>query len=131
MDRLRTLQQPAKREQIRSCYQDVIGRMTASAEKDDGPLPSERTPSNMDIASYQHLKLERQDDGVLLVTLNRPDVLNAAHEQMHRELATVWTDISRDEQTRVAVVTGAGRAFSAAADLAMVERQIGHYAMVT
>ncbi len=85
----------------------------------------------MDIASYQHLKLERQDDGVLLVTLNRPDVLNAAHEQMHRELATVWTDISRDEQTRVAVVTGAGRAFSAGGDLAMVERQIGDYGMVT
>ena len=85
----------------------------------------------MDIATYQHLKLERQADGVLLVTLNRPDVLNAAHEDMHRELATVWADISRDEQTRVAVVTGAGRAFSAGGDLAMVERQIGDYGLVT
>jgi enoyl-CoA hydratase len=85
----------------------------------------------MDIASYQHLKLERQADGVLLVTLNRPDVLNAADERMHRELATVWSDISRDAETRVAVVTGAGRAFSAGGDLAMVERQIGDYDLVT
>ncbi|HEX9474813.1 MAG TPA: enoyl-CoA hydratase/isomerase family protein [Steroidobacteraceae bacterium] len=85
----------------------------------------------MDIASYQHLKLERQADGILLVTLNRPDVLNAADERMHRELATVWADISRDAETRVAVVTGAGRAFSAGGDLAMVERQIGDYGLVT
>jgi enoyl-CoA hydratase len=85
----------------------------------------------MDLASYQHLKLERQPDGVLLITLNRPERLNAAHEEMHSELATVWADISRDEQTRVAVVTGAGRAFSAGGDLAMVERQIGDYGRVT
>ncbi len=85
----------------------------------------------MDIASYQHLTLERQADGVLLVTLNRPDVLNAANERMHRELASVWADISRDPETRVAVVTGAGRAFSAGGDLAMVERQIGDYGLVT
>jgi enoyl-CoA hydratase len=85
----------------------------------------------MDIASYQHLKLERQADGILLVTLNRPEVLNAADERMHRELATVWADISRDAETRVAVVTGAGRAFSAGGDLAMVERQIGDYGLVT
>jgi enoyl-CoA hydratase len=85
----------------------------------------------MDLASYQHLKLERQPGGILLVTLNRPDVLNAAHEEMHAELARVWADISRDEETRVAVVTGAGRAFSAGGDLAMVERQIGDYGLVT
>jgi enoyl-CoA hydratase len=85
----------------------------------------------MDLASYQHLMLERKPDGVLLVTLNRPDVLNAAHEQMHNELARVWSDISTDADTRAAVVTGAGRAFSAGGDLAMVERQIGDYELVT
>jgi enoyl-CoA hydratase len=85
----------------------------------------------MDEASYQHLKLERRAGGVLLITLNRPDVLNAAHEQMHSELARIWHDVSRDEETRVAVVTGAGRAFSAGGDLAMVERQIGDYGRVT
>src|SRR5271170_7419814 len=85
----------------------------------------------MDLASYQHLKLERQRNGVLLITLNRPEVLNAAHEEMHAELARIWADVSHDEQTRVAVVTGAGRAFSAGGDLGMVERQIGNYDLVT
>src|SRR5580700_826048 len=85
----------------------------------------------MDLASYQHLKLERQPGGVLLITLDRPEVLNAAHEEMHSELATVWADVSRDDETRVAVVTGAGRAFSAGGDLGMVERQIGDYGRVT
>src|SRR5215469_5944663 len=85
----------------------------------------------MDLASYQHLKFDRHPNGVLLITLNRPDVLNAAHEPMHAELARVWADISLDEDTRVAVVTGAGRAFSAGGDLAMVERQIGNYDLVT
>ncbi len=85
----------------------------------------------MDLARYQHLKLERKPDGVLLITLSRPEVLNAAHEEMHSELAAIWTDISGDEETRVAIVTGAGRAFSAGGDLGMVQRQIGDYARVT
>jgi enoyl-CoA hydratase len=85
----------------------------------------------MDLASYQYLKFDRHPHGVLLITLNRPEVLNAAHEPMHAELARVWADISLDEETRVAVVTGAGRAFSAGGDLGMVERQIGNYDLVT
>src|ERR1700756_3628301 len=85
----------------------------------------------MDLASYQHLKLERKPGNVMLITLNRPNVLNAAHEAMHSELATIWADLSRDDETRVAVVTGAGRAFSAGGDLGMVERQIGNYDLVT
>jgi len=76
----------------------------------------------MEFDRYEYLRTERQPDGVLLVTLNRPDVLNAAHEDMHTEMAAIWTDIDKDDQTRVAVVTGAGRAFSAGGDLAMVER---------
>ena len=88
-------------------------------------------PIQVDLASYQHLKLERQPNGVLLITLNRPDVLNAAHEEMHAELAHIWADVSQDPDTKVAVVTGAGRAFSAGGDLGMVERQIGNYDLVT
>jgi enoyl-CoA hydratase len=87
--------------------------------------------TRMDVARYQHLKLDRQPNGVLLITLNRPEVLNAAHEAMHTEMATIWPDVSADEQTRVAVVTGAGRAFSAGGDLAMVQRQIGNYDLVS
>ncbi len=85
----------------------------------------------MDYGGYQHLLFERRDHGVLLITLNRPDSYNAADEIMHAELARVWTDVARDDQARVAVVTGAGRAFSAGGDLAMVERMAGDYDKVT
>lgn len=84
----------------------------------------------MDFTDYEHLLFERRGGGVLLVTFNRPDRLNAAHEPMHSELARVWNDISADEATRVAVVTGAGSAFSAGGDLGMVERMAGNHERV-
>jgi len=85
----------------------------------------------MDYGGYQHLLFERRDHGVLLITLNRPDSYNAADEIMHAELARVWNDVAADDQARVAVVTGAGKAFSAGGDLAMVERMAGDYDKVT
>jgi enoyl-CoA hydratase len=85
----------------------------------------------MDYSSYDCLLFERHDHGVLLVTMNRPEKYNAAHEAMHGQLARVWTDIARDDETRAVVVTGAGKAFSAGGDLAMVQRQIGDYGRVT
>ncbi len=81
----------------------------------------------MDYASYQHLLFERHDNGVLLITMNRPEVYNAADEVMHGQLARLWTDVARDDETRVAVITGAGKAFSAGGDLAMVQRMAGNY----
>jgi len=81
----------------------------------------------LDYGDYEQLRFERHDDGVLLITLDRPEKYNAADEQMHTELARVWTDVSRDPDTRVAVVTGAGKAFSAGGDLAMVERMTGRH----
>jgi len=76
---------------------------------------------------YEHLTFERRDNGVLLITMNRPDKYNAADERMHGELARVWAEVSADQETKVAVVTGAGRAFSAGGDLAMVQRMAGDH----
>jgi len=84
----------------------------------------------MDPASYEHLLIERRAHGVLLITIDRPDRMNATNERLHRELSEVWDDVARDEQTRVAVVTGAGRAFSAGGDLEMIERMSGDYRRV-
>ncbi len=81
----------------------------------------------MDYGSYHHLLIERRDHGVLLITMNRPEVYNAADEEMHGQLSRVWADIARDDETRVAVITGAGKAFSAGGDLAMVQRMAGDY----
>src|SRR5262244_1320751 len=75
----------------------------------------------MDYKDYQHLLFERRAHGVLLVTLNRPQVLNATNDRMHWELSQIWKTIDADAETRVVVVTGAGRAFSAGGDLEIVE----------
>ncbi len=85
----------------------------------------------MDFSDYQQLAVTRRDNGVLLITLNRPEKYNAADEGMHTELANIWKDVAADPQTRVAVITGAGKAFSAGGDLAMVERMAGDYDRVS
>ncbi len=72
--------------------------------------------------AYDRLSIERRDHGVLLITINRPERMNATDERLHRELSEVWLDVARDPETRVAVVTGAGRAFSVGGDLQMIER---------
>ena len=57
------------------------------------------------------------DRGVALVTLNRPDQLNAFNQQMTAELLDALTTFDADEGVRAIVVTGAGRAFCAGAEL--------------
>ena len=68
---------------------------------------------------------EELEPGIVLVTMNRPDSLNAAGGPMHPELERVWLDINEDERVKAVVLTGAGRAFSAGGDLAMAQRMAG------
>jgi enoyl-CoA hydratase/carnithine racemase len=56
-------------------------------------------------------------DGVLRLTLNRPDKLNAYTAQMGRELEAAFRRADEDDAVRAVVVTGAGRAFCAGADI--------------
>jgi enoyl-CoA hydratase len=57
-------------------------------------------------------------DGVVTITLNRPEVHNAMNEQMRQELTRCFGDLATSDAARVVVVTGAGeRAFSAGADI--------------
>ncbi len=76
----------------------------------------------MKYSEYQHLLFEPKDDGILLITINRPEVLNATNNRLHWELSRVWLDIADDDATNVVVVTGAGRAFSAGGDLDMIQQ---------
>ena len=75
----------------------------------------------MDYADYRHLTFEPKPNGVLLVTINRPEVLNAANARLHWEFTQIWPTVDADPETRVVVVTGAGKAFSAGGDLSLVE----------
>ncbi|MHB1911843.1 MAG: enoyl-CoA hydratase/isomerase family protein [Acidimicrobiales bacterium] len=81
----------------------------------------------MDYSEFQHLRFERSAAGVLQITIDRADVLNAANVVLHRELSEVWATFDADDEARVAVVTGAGRAFSAGGDLAMIEEMTTSY----
>jgi enoyl-CoA hydratase/carnithine racemase len=61
------------------------------------------------------------DDGILRVTLNRPDRLNALDRTMHKELRALYEQIAHDHDARVVVVTGAGRAFCVGADFQQMQ----------
>jgi enoyl-CoA hydratase len=76
---------------------------------------------------FEHLAVERRPDGVVVVSLDRPEVLNAANVRMHREMSEIWAVVDADEDARVSVVTGSGRAFSAGGDLAMIEAMTEDY----
>jgi enoyl-CoA hydratase/carnithine racemase len=65
----------------------------------------------------QEIRFEQQD-GVALVTLQRPDQLNAFTGRMGRELGEAYRRCDGDDAIRAVVLTGAGRAFCAGADLA-------------
>ena len=83
-----------------------------------------------DYSQYQDLRFEHKPNGVLLMTIDRAEFLNATNAQLHRDLTRVWRDIDADDDTRVVVVTGAGRAFSAGGDLDWIEESVGNFTSV-
>ncbi|MEM1335217.1 MAG: enoyl-CoA hydratase/isomerase family protein [Actinomycetota bacterium] len=78
-------------------------------------------------AEYTSLRFERPSDGVLLITLDAPDRLNATDAAMHLQLSRVFRTIDGDDSVRAVVITGAGRAFSAGGDLDWIAEQVGDY----
>lgn len=63
------------------------------------------------------VKLEKREGAVALVTLNRPQSLNAFNSDMRRDLKETLMRVSSDDSARVVVITGEGRGFSAGADV--------------
>jgi len=71
----------------------------------------------MNFDAYRFITFAR-DGGVLTVTLNRPDAMNAIHGPLHTELSRVFADIAADRSVHAVVLTGAGRGFCGGGDLA-------------
>lgn len=65
--------------------------------------------------TYETITLVKQDH-VSMLTLNRPERLNALNDQMARELMDVLTTLTHDDDTRVLIITGEGRAFCTGGD---------------
>ncbi len=64
------------------------------------------------------LDFEVSDDGIALITLNRPERLNAMDAEHYQLLSQAWCRVRDDSQIRVAIITGAGdRAFTTGADI--------------
>jgi len=65
---------------------------------------------------YETILIEKPGDGIAVLTLNRPERLNAVNGAMHSELMQVFLDVQADGDVRAAVLTGAGRGFCAGGD---------------
>ena len=65
----------------------------------------------------EHLLVER-DEHVIILTMNRPERRNALSPSMMAKMSAAWDEINADPDIRVAILTGAGGAFCAGADLA-------------
>jgi enoyl-CoA hydratase len=70
----------------------------------------------MSAYDYRYLTVAKSE-GIGVVTLNRPDSMNAFSHAMHREFEDVMIEIAEDTEIRAVVLTGAGRAFCAGGDL--------------
>lgn len=70
---------------------------------------------------FENIKYEKKDH-IAYVTIDRPDAMNALNNAVLDELFTAFYNISKDDEVRVAILTGAGKAFVAGADIAAMHR---------
>ena len=74
-------------------------------------------PTEIDVAA---------DGPLRIITLNRPESLNSVNDALHHGLAKLWQRMSDDQSARAAVLTGAGRAFSAGGDFTYLNELAEH-----
>ena len=78
----------------------------------------------MTTASGENILVEHRD-GIAVVTLNRPEQMNAFSNELHREAELLWPKLAANRTIRAVVLTGAGKAFSAGGDLKVIARRLG------
>jgi len=101
---------PIARAGLRACG-DVRGGISFRA--------GTATLESITTMDYQHLLVQRRH-GVMLIALNRPDVLNSFNRPMADELIAALRDAASDAAVRAVLLTGSGRGFCAGQDLAAV-----------
>ena len=81
-------------------------------------------------ADFPDLRFDRPSPGVLRITMDGPG-LNAVSHAVHRQLADVWLVVDRDPDTNVAVLQGAGKAFSAGGSFELLDDLMSDYEVRT
>ncbi|QXC61107.1 enoyl-CoA hydratase/isomerase family protein [Aquihabitans sp. G128] len=81
-------------------------------------------------AAFEDLTFDRPAPGVLRITMDGPG-LNAVSHAVHRQLADVWLAVDRDPDTNVALLRGAGKAFSAGGSFELLDDLMEDYAVRT
>lgn len=66
--------------------------------------------------TYENILYDKQRSGVL-ITLNRPERMNALNDDLRREMHEAFDEAADDPEVRAIVLTGSGRAFSSGADM--------------
>ncbi len=74
--------------------------------------------------NYENILYRQADNGVVTITLNRPDKMNALSPALVSELKEAAKQVAEDEKAKLLIVTGAGRAFSAGVDLQALNASI-------
>ena len=69
---------------------------------------------------YKAISIEREAEGVTFVILNRPEKRNAMSPQMHREMCEALNELETEDATKIVVITGAGKSFSAGQDIKLI-----------
>jgi enoyl-CoA hydratase len=82
-------------------------------------------------SGYRRLKLDWPQDRVLRIVMDSEGRLNSADASMHPELAQIWRDIDSDPNVSVAIITGAGKAFSGGGDLDLVKEMSEDFTVLT
>jgi enoyl-CoA hydratase len=84
----------------------------------------------MDYSDYHDLQIQRVEPGILEIVMRAEEgKLSVTTARMHAEMARIWLDVDRDPETRVAILRGTGKGFSAGGDLAMVEEMTRDFAV--
>ena len=76
----------------------------------------------MKIKEYKTIILEKNDEGISTLTLNRPEVFNAISEELIAEMLDALRVVNADADIKVLIITGAGKGFQAGADIRELNR---------
>lgn len=82
-------------------------------------------------ADYKRLRFDWPEERILRITMDNPGRLNSADAVMHGELVRIWRDIDADPQVNVAIIRGAGEAFSSGGDLDLVKEMTEDFGTLT